>query len=589
MEETIREMIRECNVSFSTVEGEISDIVRQSQYHIINRLVEILHESLSFINENHVTDLVISSYLPQVISFMKKNNEKNMDNLLESIRSLQGLSSMGKTPEQLSSIISMRTHEIIRRQNPEQLYDYNMEFAYELTRAILRRLEQTPIFSQSQLDNLYDELRPAIKTVLNKESDKLFEQYSETLSSSLKRFLNKSEEQIIATKKSQDNKKTAEYSCLKNSEENLAKLGIDVLDLFDTIQIKSDASRYMTLYETSSGSLTTQDKSIEITIINANDIVLKRAGRTIHYTDNFISFGRDNYPEQSMIERVEGTFNIYYGGTLITDPIKQNVVIERLRKNYPLLYDNMMLDNNFKAMVDMISMSDEMATPYIVGENSKPIFKEELQEQYYEIFSSIGFKVSNEEDGFYLTDELGKHRVIGHSSYLTIEDKPGFVIKPCLYIVVEKRISGPFFEIETPDYSVIASQDYSSVSLFSGDYHFSLLVNGDELKATQEDRKSNRLVDENQPVIERMQTIIPGLVAKTMGVVKQKEEGITDLLNELDSNVKTPDEVASIENAVDIDQELENLLEDPNVKRYIELMKTKSEQEELSTPSGLKM
>lgn len=582
MEETIREMMKDCSSSFSNIEGDISDIVRQSQYRIINRLVEVIQERLNFINENHVVDPVISTYLPQIVSFMKKINDKNHENLFLATKALINSSYIGKTSEQLYSMITLRTNEITRRQNPERLYDINQEFAHDLTRTILRRFEQTSLFSERQLDDLNDELRHDIKRVLDKESDSLMEQYQEALSLHLKKFLSRSEERLLENKQKQKLSEEVGVSTLKNAEDILKKLNIDVLDVFDSVQVKNEDGKYMPLYQQGDGSLITKDESIEILINNSKDVMVRNEDRIIHYQEGMISFGPRKYPDQSVIDRSNGTYNIYYGGTLVEDPIKKNIVIEKFKRLYPALFDEMMLDVEFQAIVTQIGIIDEQANPYEVGENSRPIFRDENKTLYYEILSSLGYGIKENEEGFYLVDMLGEHKVVAHPNYLSLEDIPGITIKPLLYIIVEKRISGPFFEIETPDYSAIVSQDYNNVNLFSGDYHFSIRIDNGELVAKQENRNDNKLIDAGQTVIDKMQTMIPGIIAKSKS--NAKGEDITNLLDELDSKEKT--EEAPI---TSVEDELDRLREDPNVIRYIELMKMKSEMEELSTSSGPKM
>ncbi|MDE5759143.1 MAG: hypothetical protein K2H85_11105, partial [Allobaculum sp.] len=583
----------------------------------------------------------LADYFYELKTSEKSRTEKISASLKQLTESIINLTDK-KSINQLESIFQTLTNELLRKQNASIYEELNRQTAKNIESYVQSCFMYTPRIGEAMYDvqnntrrilnkyceNLMEEYCANMRAYLNRYQ----EQTLEVIKSHLKDKARKEEQQEAERKnqelrREQENKVKRSISAneIQFISPNLKKFGIIIEDTFDGFTIKTaNNEKSMPLSKDANGLYFSEDHSIEFQDFGSDGIMVTIGNNVIRETKDSCYFGTRDNPSQTQITMDFLDYKIIYSGITQTDLIKKGVILDDLARNFPDYYAHISGEPVFNSLRNEIEAAKKNQEDLYLDESLVVHINPNNRESFIDKMSVLDLSVAERGDGVYVIEPNGlEHHLLYSSGYAYFEDNPKIGFNTNFYSITDKGIMGPQIDLHVGNTTLTISTDYLFMTLSDKNQLFRLgydsinqfvceaiinnkvirnngqlkevfkkaspkayervkatciayeeaMKNGEEKKEETQEQPSTsnqtEIIQEAVPVQEGTNKLLEELAA---------EEQVEKINIEETNNIGYGDIQVVEDTALSIEDELFVLEQDPNVQRYIELMKLQEEQ-----------
>ena len=421
---------------------------------------------------------------------------------------------------------------------------------------------------------------------------------------------------------------------------NVKKFGIIIEDTFDGFTIKTaNSEKSMPLVRDENGLYSSEDHSIEFQDFGPEGIVAILGNNVIRETKDSCYLGTRDNPYQIQLTMDFLDYKIRYAGIEETDLIKKGIILDNIARNFPDYYAHLSNETMFISLKNEIEEAKKNNEELYLDDSLVVRINPNNRERFIDKMGVLNLSVDERPDGVYVIEPTGlEHHLLYSSGYAYFEDNPKAGFNTNFYSITEQGVVGPQLDLHVGDTTLTISADYLFITLSDKVRTFRLgydsmneficeaiigdkvIHNKDQLKEifkkacpkayervkdtciaheqnmangtygqtqihnplsqTSPNNTTEVIKDENQ--VEPAQEV-------TEGLLQELEEGEeVEKINIDDTNPDISEKINIVEEeTMSIDDEIFMLEQDPNVQRYIELMKLQAEQNAINQNSTL--
>ncbi len=581
----------------------------------------------------------MSDYLDKLRSLQSEHIEKTRNSIRQLTDSVIRLASR-KNGEDLESAFITLTNEVFRKENASIYTELNNETSKQMKNYVSSCFLYSPAIEETM-----DDVSADIRRLLNNYCENLVREYQAYLNSYLKRYRGHileaiSNQQSIGSK---ENDKVEEQYINRENEMNdrfqnktmvsanemqfiapsLKKYGIIIEDTFDGITIKApNSEKAMTLYKGERGCYFSEDHSIEIESqtddLNSNSMVITIGDNVITENVDSCYLGTKQNPKRIGLKMGFLEYQVFYGGVEQTDLIKMGVILDEIAKSFPEYYNSLSHEVIFESLQQKIEEAKREKNELYKDDYGIVHINPDTQEEFIDKVSAIGYALEEREDGVYAIDiQGGVHKIQYNSGYAYFEDNPRVGFNTSAYFVTDNEIKGPMIDYHVKNDTLICSGDYLYLTI-SAPGKVCRLGYDENDKFVCEIEMGEKLITNGDIIKKVVKSVCPKLYENIANACIEHERSIKnanvkqdigtdaadELMQELDQeemiekvNIKAGEEnlredihiVERVQSEMSIDDEIYLLEQDPNVQRYIELMKLQAEQKAMNQDNNMTM
>ncbi len=577
----------------------------------------------------------MSDYLDKLRSLQNEHIGKTRNSIRQLTDSVIRLASR-KNGEDLESAFITLTNEVFRKENASIYTKLNNE-----TSKLMKNYVSSCFLYSPAIEGTMADVSADIRRLLNNYCENLVREYQEYLNSYLKRYrehvmeaisnqqsisskeTGKVEEQYVTRESEMDNrfqnKTMASANEMQFIAPSLKKFGIIIEDTFDGITIKTpNSEKSMLLYKGERNHYFSEDHSIEIENIASDNMSITMGEKVITEVRDTIYLGTKNNPRRIELKTGFLEYKVFYGGVEQTDLIKMGVVLDEIAKSFPEYYNNLSHEVIFESLHQEIEEAKREKAELFKDDYGIVHINPDTQEKFIEKVSAIGYALEEREDGVYAIDiQGGVHKIQYNSGYAYFEDNPRVGFNTSAYFVTDNEIKGPMIDYHVKGDTLICSGDYLYLTI-SAPGKVCRLGYDENDKFVCEIEMGEKLITNGDIIKKVVKSVCPKLYENIANACIEHERSIKnanekqdigtdaadELMQELDQeemiekvNIKAGEEnlrediniVEKVQSEMSIDDEIYLLEQDPNVQRYIELMKLQTEQKAMNQDNNMTM
>lgn len=598
----------------------------------IENIMTNYFEELKKIEKNHV--IKIKDSLKQLTdSVIRMSEKKDIDELESAFTVLTN---------ELTRSANSSIYEEINQKFAKQIESYVSKcFLYtpRIDEALSDVKRETRRLLDKHCEKLMEEFQINLKSYLTRYRNKILE----TMRNQLKENISeqKGEEnsfgQDIIRERTSQNKNFVSANEMQFLIPTLKHFGLIVEDTFDGFTVKTaNSNEEKILYKGDDGHFFTEDHSIEIEDMGSNYTSVTIGDKIITETLDACYLGTRNNPQKIVLKMDFLEYKVNYAGVEQNDLLKKGKVLEEIAKNYPDYYDHLSRETIFASMKQEIEEAKKEAEELQKDEYGKIHINPNTRAAFVDKVGALGYTLDEREDGIYAIDRQGgTHKLQYNSGYAYFEDNPRIGFNTNAYFVTENEIKGPIIDYHYNNDTLNCSTDYLFLTISGSGKVCRLGYNSDD-KFIYEIDMGNKVVRNIETTKRLLKNACPELYEKiaiacmkhqeelqsniksskearedgvSQEIVQsntekfQKEASTDDLLNELDAEEQfekidieaaqqeIKNDVNIVEEEIDYDKSIADeifaLEQDPNVQRYIELMKLQAERQSLNQESKM--
>lgn len=577
----------------------------------------------------------MSDYLDKLRSLQNEHIGKTRNSIRQLTDSVIRLASR-KNGEDLESAFITLTNEVFRKENASIYTKLNNE-----TSKLMKNYVSSCFLYSPAIEGTMADVSADIRRLLNNYCENLVREYQEYLNSYLKRYrehvmeaisnqqsisskeTGKVEEQYVTRESEMDNrfqnKTMASANEMQFIAPSLKKFGIIIEDTFDGITIKTpNSEKSMLLYKGERNHYFSEDHSIEIENIASDNMSITMGEKVITEVRDTIYLGTKNNPRRIELKTGFLEYKVFYGGVEQTDLIKMGVVLDEIAKSFPEYYNNLSHEVIFESLHQEIEEAKREKAELFKDDYGIVHINPDTQEKFIEKVSAIGYALEEREDGVYAIDiQGGVHKIQYNSGYAYFEDNPRVGFNTSAYFVTDNEIKGPMIDYHVKGDTLICSGDYLYLTI-SAPGKVCRLGYDENDKFVCEIEMGEKLITNGDIIKKVVKSVCPKLYENIANACIEHERSIKnanekqdigtdaadELMQELDQeemiekvDIKAGEEnlrediniVEKVQSEMSIDDEIYLLEQDPNVQRYIELMKLQTEQKAMNQDNNMTM
>ena len=591
MEEFIHEMNRLCEQKRGLMEYECQDIIRSYRPKLINLVIGVLEDSFRSFRSSQYEDYIDEYLVYEISKRLNDLNDRNFDNIRSLNSSIENISHR-KPLDSLPGYMEYDLNELRRRLNPEAFFDIIDEFVSNLTRKLMGQYLGS---NEPHLDDTLYEIKRFLSARLRRQVEDLFDEYTTSLSKmEIETYLKEFNRGIDRLKQEQEEKEETNevsFQDIKDQERLIILSGIDLIDTEKGMKIVHPyTKRLEPLITKREGVYGTKDDTIEIDLSIPKRVRIKRGNDVIVFDGIILTFGYTSM-ENNMRLAFDGNNDLhyYYQDNEVSKPVEIGLVLDALKSQFPLLYEQFMQREEF-ARDQALADNFELETQAFIHEDGNVKLNPKNREHNLELLASCGLEAIEHDDGLYFLVG-GKERKAKGDNWITLEGVKDFLYRPNFYIANHGSVTGPFFEFKVGEVRAIIPEDFSAINIYKDDVHYASRIDktGKLRYFAQHDKTK---VCSSEEAKRRIAEMVPKIFAKNVAYVESLQApDVQDLLDELDEEPKREEKVTDQQTITEqptVSSELDELMKDPNVKRYLELL-NKAKEENIDSPSGPKM
>ena len=416
---------------------------------------------------------------------------------------------------------------------------------------------------------------------------------------------------------------------------NLKKFGVIVEETFDGFTVKTaNSEKSMPLSKDSNGIYSSEDHSIEFQDFGSEGIVVTLGNNVIRETKDSCYFGTRENPYQTQLTIDFLDYKVRYNDIEQTDLIKKGVILDNLARTFPDYYNHLSREPLFASLKNEIEAAKKNNEDLYLDESLIVHINPNNRESFIDKMSVLDLSVDERPDGVYVIEPGGlEHHLLYSSGYAYFEDNPKMGFNTNFYSLTEKGVIGPQIDLHVGNTTLTISNDYHFITLSGNNQIFRLgydslnqfvceviinnkvIRNNETLKETLKKAcpKAYERVKEiciayeqmitkgAEPNAEVHEAMTPTSANNSSEIIQEPAQAkveTNELLEELEGGEQLGEQVEKIHigeqnigEQVDIrivedtsmsiesiEDEIFLLEQDPNVQRYIELMKLQEEQ-----------
>jgi len=607
-------------------------------YKVIDSIRDNTRRQRAYLADN-ISDCKIegkmSDYLDKLRSLQNEHIGKTRNSIRQLTDSVIRLASR-KNGEDLESAFITLTNEVFRKENASIYTKLNNE-----TSKLMKNYVSSCFLYSPAIEGTMADVSADIRRLLNNYCENLVREYQEYLNSYLKRYrehvmeaisnqqsisskeTGKVEEQYVTRESEMDNrfqnKTMASANEMQFIAPSLKKFGIIIEDTFDGITIKTpNSEKSMLLYKGERNHYFSEDHSIEIENIASDNMSITIGEKVITEVRDTIYLGTKNNPRRIELKTGFLEYKVFYGGVEQTDLIKMGVVLDEIAKSFPEYYNNLSHEVIFESLHQEIEEAKREKAELFKDDYGIVHINPDTQEKFIEKVSAIGYALEEREDGVYAIDiQGGVHKIQYNSGYAYFEDNPRVGFNTSAYFVTDNEIKGPMIDYHVKGDTLICSGDYLYLTI-SAPGKVCRLGYDENDKFVCEIEMGEKLITNGDIIKKVVKSVCPKLYENIANACIEHERSIKnanekqdigtdaadELMQELDQeemiekvNIKAGEEnlrediniVEKVQSEMSIDDEIYLLEQDPNVQRYIELMKLQTEQKAMNQDNNMTM
>lgn len=612
--------------------------INNSKDGITNKISETVRENTRNYRE-YLAENISDSKIGQIISehFDKIEGEESIhfkkitDSLQKITGSIIRLTAKKSTTE-LESVFATLTNEFIRNQNPLDIHI----LTNQATASQVQSYARDCFLYTPKIGDALREVKEAAKGILDNFSTELMEEYKEVLKNNLDLYRGqileiieeqvKNQEAARREEANQDNeiempapkRKTVSANEAKFIAPSVKRFGIEFEETADGVTVKTAQTASMPLYEDNNGHYFTEDYSIEFMDLKDMGLTVVIGDKVIRQTNDSCYFGTRSNPDKIKLTLDFLEYKVSYANVEQTDLIKKGIVLDIIAKNYPDYYAYLSDEAIFASLKADIEQADKGNEELYkddyeilrINPNNKAAFIDKVH--------TLGFAIEERADGVYAIDDNGKdHKLQYNSGYAYFEDDPQIGFNTNAYFVYDQEISGPKIDFRFKDVFFTCTLDYHFITIRDLNKSFCLgydsngkfrcegnidgknITNTTEIvnifkqvcpEAFEKVRVACSAYENSMKEPEEQKVENQDKMDENTGSIQQGAENAEELLEELNASdqvetinidgnpgMNSDINVVETEPQMSIDEELFMLEQDPNVQRYIELMKLQAD------------
>ncbi|MDE6292643.1 MAG: hypothetical protein K2L98_03060, partial [Bacilli bacterium] len=359
----------------------------------------------------------------------------------------------------------------------------------------------------------------------------------------------------------------------------------------------------------------TENYSIEFMDLKDMGLTVVIGDKVIRQTNDSCYFGTKSSPDKIKLTLDFLEYKISYADVEQTDLIKKGIVLDIISRDYPAYYAYLSNEEIFASLKRDVEQADKANEELYkddyeilrINPNNKAAFIDKVH--------TLGFAIEEREDGVYVIDDNGEsHKLQYNSGYAYFEDEPQIGFNTNAYFVYDQEISGPKIDLRFKDVFFTCTLDYLFMTLRDFDKSFCLGYDSNG-KFRCEGKLNGKNITDTKDILKVFQQVCPeafekvraaceayeksmkepkaensGRELENTGSIPPGVEKAEELLEELNiadqveaitidgaPGINSDINVVETETTMSIDDEIFMLEQDPNVQRYIELIKLQAE------------
>lgn len=632
-QEILRESIRARNYFSINLDDTMSEEIINTKGALSSKIVDAVQEELNFIRDYKIEEMVEEEYIGNLKQIMRRQVTK-ISEMLDEVTSVLIHQIENKNENELESLFTMLTNEIVRTQSSRFIENLNEEFMETMRSSIIRNYELATIIGENRLYDAASDIRSNMRGVLNYYSEGLTEILQNTLYSKLEYYrmevmqsIKTYKQEASREKERAQEKAIPRVNAQTKDTENIKLIAsfanITFEPIFDGVKVVDNKTGTSSiLYKQEDGTLVSENNEIKMSYIDGKTTIINK-DQIFTFNGKCFAMGTIDNPEQIKIEKVNKNYQISYGGEIITDPIKRGFIFNSIKKKYPVFYERTMRNSKFARMQAESEAKDKESQEIIQDENGIFHINPLHREKYIEKMHILGLKVIENEQGVSLVNQKGESIPITNTGYaFTSSDKKSYVYSE-LYIISANKMNDPIIKYNTPSYSFFCSLDYRTMNLFADNNHyrmklnddgtteFSIIKNGqaisnpelvsqvfehyvpnacykaddvhdkiiEEIKQKENQIKTQEMLTELENTTTKepeVKVSTPTIETKANEPAEEQKQEITAMLDELNDKKTNVAEQKGVSEK--IQEEIATLIQNPKVQRYIALLQIKAKQ-----------
>ncbi|MDE5630407.1 MAG: hypothetical protein K2I70_02290, partial [Bacilli bacterium] len=593
---------------------------------------------------DNISDVKIESKLEEYFQTLESIEKKRLANTKDSLQkvteSIIRLSNK-KSIQELESIFQTLINENLRRENASLYADINSIGSKQIESYISSCFLYSP-----KISSVVHDVKTSTNRILNTHGENLVVEYQETLKPYLERYkehvlesirhqlkgVERTKENVEDKDRGQDiiNAREVQEKHFVTSNEmqfvipTVKKFGIIIEETFDGFTVKSaENPKPMMLYKGDNGLYFTEDHSIEIADLGSNSMRVNIGDKVITETMDTCYLGTKNNPRKIEMKLDFLEYKVSYAGVEQTDMIKTGMVINEIASSFPGYYAYLSNETMFLSLKEKVMEARKEAEELYKDEYGKVRINPNTREKFMDKVYAIGFKIEEREDGVYAIDRHGvNHKIQYNSGYAYFEDNPHVGFNTSAYFITDNAIIGPQIDYRVNKDTLSCSADYLYLTIsgsgkvcrlgFDSNDKFvceidtgeKVIRNSDTIKKIVKNTCPEMYEKIAHACLEHQNNLQKGETEKEENreIVNNDIAGSGDATEELLEELENPEVVnigseegikedinigEEIPEGLSIDDEIFALEQDPNVQRYIELMKLQAERNSTIQPPGM--
>lgn len=597
------------HTAFRKLEIELRDslfkMINDDKYSINAKVNDIISDKFT-VNGSILEELVNDKLTKPLMNFQNSLAELIIYKA-ETVSKIIERDSETQDEKRVSSKMAVLMNEMSRFTHAASLDDIRSDFMNSLP-GFLSRYGDVDVFLNREDERNYEDVRYYLNTYLNQ----LFEGYIEQIRTNISAATKAYREGVIFEVKNEFTPNDLQNRMFLGTMSKYRLKAIDGSYYF----VDQITQEKVPAIKDGNNVIKSPDGALEF-VYGENIFVFFDHDIVTSLSDEFISLGTRENKNEMQIRFGFDKADFFYNGVLTEDPEIIRFIISDIKHKNPVLYANQIAKNyalmEIEERVNKYSKDNEK---FIVDTEGRVHINETNKTTLDSYLEALGYTIEENQDGIYLTGEYGlPERANINNGCITLDS--GISITLDLYRFVDNGSPlGPEIHYTDKNSGLVAyiNTDFKKISVFvDGNLH-SLRIKDGKIEARE---KIDGAVTSNiTSAMNKIKSYFPNAVSKLETQVNIQEEynnmtlpgdilndeplGENDsfemsvpneyqeLLSEVTSTEQLEEKESNISNDGEltmsqIDDRIFELLQDPKVKEYVDLMKKASELQSMHT------